>query len=78
MNRLAQTALITLTSMGSIGTLAANPHFQAARPILEQNCLECHHADEGKGGLKLHTNEAFLLGGDEELAFNKKGLRQIC
>ncbi|MGJ8724976.1 MAG: PSD1 and planctomycete cytochrome C domain-containing protein [Roseibacillus sp.] len=50
----------------------ANAHFEAVRPILEQNCLECHHADEGKGGLKLHTHDDFLLGGDEELAFNKK------
>lgn len=48
----------------------ANPLFKAVQPILEQNCLECHHAEEGKGGLKLHSHEDFLLGGDEELAFN--------
>ncbi|MDQ8191705.1 PSD1 and planctomycete cytochrome C domain-containing protein [Roseibacillus persicicus] len=56
---------------GSIA-LSANELFDAARPILEQNCLECHHADEGKGGLKLHTHDDFLLGGDEELAFDEK------
>ena len=62
-------ALVTLTG---VGNLLGNAHFEAARPILEQNCLECHYAKEGKGGLKLHTVEDFLLGGDEELAFDEK------
>ncbi|MDP0492672.1 MAG: PSD1 and planctomycete cytochrome C domain-containing protein [Verrucomicrobiota bacterium JB023] len=51
--------------------LAAHPAFEAARPILEQNCIECHGAEEGKGGLRLHTEDDFLLGGDEELAFDE-------
>lgn len=69
MTRLAQSSFLLLTVVWSV---EANPHFEAARPVLEQNCLECHHADEGKGGLKLHTQEDFLLGGDEELAYNQK------
>lgn len=62
----------------AVGTslLAANPTFEAARPILEQNCLECHHAEEGKGGLKLHRHDDFLLGGDEELAFDDQAPRE--
>ena len=61
--------------LASAWIVQANPHFEAARPILEQNCLECHHATEGKGGLKLHTRDDFLLGGDEELAYDEQSPR---
>lgn len=62
--------LSLLSGLLASPALLANATFDSVRPILEQNCLECHHAEEGKGGLKLHTKEDFLLGGDEELAFD--------
>ena len=34
------------------------------QPILEQNCLKCHGAEQGKGGLRLHTKAAAIIGGD--------------
>ena len=34
------------------------------KPILEQNCIRCHGSEQGKGGLRLHTKEAALKGGD--------------
>ncbi|NNM30415.1 MAG: DUF1549 domain-containing protein [Akkermansiaceae bacterium] len=38
--------------------------FQHVRPILEQNCVECHGAEKDKGGLRLDTRAALLEGGD--------------
>jgi len=38
--------------------------FEAAREVLEIRCLECHTADEAKGGLVMEMREAFLAGGD--------------
>ena len=63
--------LSTLIFLTSSCGLWADPFFDAVRPVLEQNCLECHNAEKGKGGLKLHTHKDFLLGGDEELAFDE-------
>src|SRR5262249_13559499 len=33
------------------------------RPVLAQNCLECH-GEKSKGGLRLDSREAMLSGGD--------------
>lgn len=74
MSRIFIVFLLTI-SLGSSIPGAENT-FPGARRILEQNCLECHHEQEGKGGLKLHTSQDFLLGGDEELAFNKQSPKQ--
>lgn len=38
--------------------------FEAAREILEIRCLECHTADEAKGGLVMEKREALIRGGD--------------
>jgi hypothetical protein len=38
--------------------------FEAAREILEIRCLECHTADEAKGGLVMENREGFIRGGD--------------
>ena len=62
----------SLASLTGLVVLQANPTFEAARVILEQNCLECHRDSKSKGGLKLDTQDNFLLGGDEQLAFNPK------
>ena len=34
------------------------------KPLLEQNCLKCHGAEQKKGGLRLHTRADSLAGGD--------------
>ncbi len=34
------------------------------KPILEQNCIRCHGSEQGKGGLRLHTKELAITGGD--------------
>src|SRR3954471_9421232 len=38
------------------------------KPILEQNCLKCHGEEQKKGGLRLHTKEAAITGGDSGTA----------
>ena len=38
------------------------------KPILEQNCIKCHGEEQKKGGLKLHTKDAALTGGDNGAA----------
>src|SRR5207249_7359010 len=34
------------------------------RPVLVERCLSCHGPEKQKGGLRLDTREAVLLGGD--------------
>src|SRR4051812_6243312 len=34
------------------------------KPILEASCIKCHGRGREKGGVKLHTREPFLKGGD--------------
>ena len=41
---------------------------QFVRPILESSCTHCHGKDDDKGGLRLHTLEAALKGGDSKPA----------
>lgn len=44
---------------------ATTTHFDAViRPILQTNCYSCHGAEKDKGGLRLHTPEALMAGGD--------------
>ena len=38
--------------------------FEHIRPILEQNCLECHNPKKSKGGLRLDTRKKLLEGGE--------------
>ena len=45
-------------------TSAAVDFTKEIQPILEQNCLKCHGAEQGKGGLRLHTKAASITGGD--------------
>ena len=45
-------------------TSAAVDFTKEIQPILEQNCLKCHGAEQGKGGLRLHTKAASIRGGD--------------
>ena len=47
---------------------AAVDFTKAIQPILEQNCLKCHGAEQGKGGLRLHTKAASITGGDSGTA----------
>ena len=33
-------------------------------PIIRANCLQCHGAQQAKGGLRMHTRAALLAGGE--------------
>ncbi|MFD2159436.1 PSD1 and planctomycete cytochrome C domain-containing protein [Rubritalea tangerina] len=65
----------TIITLLLTGICHANPHFQAAKPVLEQHCVSCHNADKTKGGLRLDTHAGFLEGGDDELAYNPNSPR---
>ncbi len=44
---------------------AQEEFFEAkVRPVLADNCLECHGAEKHKGGLRLDVRAAMLKGGD--------------
>ncbi|MFM7180739.1 MAG: DUF1553 domain-containing protein [Verrucomicrobiales bacterium] len=44
---------------------ATGPDFVTlVQPILEQNCVRCHNAEQSKGGLRMDTHAAVLEGGD--------------
>jgi len=44
---------------------AQEEFFEArVRPVLADNCLECHGAEKHKGGLRLDVRDAMLKGGD--------------
>src|SRR5271163_4519692 len=44
---------------------AQEEFFEAkVRPLLTDNCLECHGADKHKGGLRLDVRDAMLKGGE--------------
>ncbi|MBT8037421.1 MAG: hypothetical protein KJO21_07740 [Verrucomicrobiae bacterium] len=36
--------------------------------MLELNCVRCHNDDKAKGGLRMHTFDALIEGGDIEEA----------
>ena len=38
--------------------------FDQVRPLLEENCLACHHPEKQKGGLNLESRASMLEGGD--------------
>ncbi len=42
--------------------------FRAVATILERRCVECHNADEKKGGLSLQTRADLIAGGDSGAA----------
>jgi mono/diheme cytochrome c family protein len=52
------------TKQGNLDA-AEEEFFEAkVRPVLADNCLECHGAAKHKGGLRLDVREAILKGGD--------------
>ena len=55
--------LTPLAILVPLGTCPANT-FEQVRPILEQNCLECHNAKKKKGDLRLDTKATMLKGGE--------------
>ena len=57
-------SLITLCSLAVFCGPTSGKTFEHIRPILEQNCLECHNAKKKKGGLRLDTREKLLEGGE--------------
>jgi hypothetical protein len=59
-------ALLVLSLIGSSRAADDAAWFESKiRPILVENCYECHSADrKQKGGLRLDTREATLQGGD--------------
>src|SRR5439155_13313502 len=38
------------------------------RPVLIEQCFECHAGKKSKGGLSLHSREALILGGNQGTA----------
>jgi mono/diheme cytochrome c family protein len=54
----------SLASLSSSSALADDDLFAPVAGILEKRCVECHSADEKKGGLSLQTRAALLAGGD--------------
>src|SRR5437588_13016148 len=58
--------LVGLSLLGWAGTAAAEPapsYARHVRPFLARYCVECHNANEFKGGLAVDTFEALLEGG---------------
>lgn len=47
-----------------ISALSASTTIHEVKEILEHSCVECHSADKDKGGLRIHTREALIKGGD--------------
>lgn len=50
-------ALLASTAWGDTTFFAEH-----VAPVLKERCLSCHNAEQGKGGLRLHTAEALLAG----------------
>lgn len=46
------------------------------QPLLEISCVKCHGETADKGGLRLHTREAFLEGGDSGTLFEPEKLEE--
>jgi mono/diheme cytochrome c family protein len=51
---------------------AEDATFPPVAAILERRCVECHHADEKKGGLSLQTRGDLIAGGDSGAAIVPK------
>jgi len=67
--------MISRASISLLGTLCLTPlalaaTFEEVRPVLEQNCVECHGADKDKGDLRLDTLAGLQEGGESEDAIN--------
>lgn len=70
-------SLLTGVCMAGVITLTANAesttpggavsYSREIVPILQQNCVACHHAKQAEGGLSLETVKALLVGGDSGL-----------
>lgn len=55
-----------------IAPALASTSLQEVKDIFEHSCIECHHADKDKGGLRMDTREAFLEGGDSGVVIDFK------
>jgi mono/diheme cytochrome c family protein len=51
---------------------AAEPSFERVATILEKRCVQCHSADETKGGLSLESRDELVQGGDSGPAIDMK------
>lgn len=58
----------------SLNAKAAVDFTSEIQPLLEISCVKCHGEDVDKGGLRLHTREAFLEGGDSGPLFKSDEL----
>ena len=59
-------ALIALFSASASVSFAADVDFNKdVKPILEFNCVRCHHGDKAKGKLRLDNKEAAFKGGED-------------
>jgi len=62
---LAVGACFVLEVMGASLDPAGLEHFEKhIRPLLISECIDCHGPDKQKGGLRLDSRDAILLGGD--------------
>ncbi|MBE2282310.1 MAG: DUF1553 domain-containing protein [Prosthecobacter sp.] len=60
-----QRALVFALSSAAAVSAADTTHFeQRIRPLLIENCIECHGPDKQKGGLRLDSRGGWQTGGD--------------
>lgn len=60
-----------ILTLGCAVQLAADDStFRAIATILEKRCVECHNADEKKGGLSLQSRADLITGGDSGAAID--------
>src|SRR5947209_1763413 len=57
--------VLLLISRLSAAESAADRHFlDKVKPLLDSRCVDCHGPDKQKGGLRLDSRAAAILGGD--------------
>ena len=56
------------TAIAPAGKSVKSPELYATlvAPLLESKCTSCHNDEKSKGGLKLHTFEAIMAGGERQ------------
>jgi len=60
---------ILLLGLSTAAAFADDPFFaEKVQPVLEANCVGCHHPEKTKGDLLMHTQEGLLKGGESGAA----------
>ncbi|MCA9312685.1 MAG: hypothetical protein KDA21_15835, partial [Phycisphaerales bacterium] len=68
--------IVFFTLLTTHAALAADmTHFeQRIRPLLIENCIDCHGPEKQKGGLRLDSREGWQKGGDSGAAIHPGSL----